>query len=93
MLVDVRNGLLLLPTGVPFATAVAAPGVSGRARRMSVNPTTARGVGVTIHLPVGKQKRYPALYLTAIHAHERGKPEGRDPIFFRGSGKPPLIEP
>jgi hypothetical protein len=28
----------------------------------------------------GKQKRYPQLSLTVIHAHERGKPEGRDPI-------------
>jgi hypothetical protein len=27
-----------VPTGVPLATAVAAPGVSGRARRMSVRP-------------------------------------------------------
>lgn len=35
---------------------------------------------MTIHPPVGKQKRYSALSLTVIHAHERGKPEGREPI-------------
>jgi hypothetical protein len=35
---------------------------------------------MTIHPPVGKQKTYPSLSLTVIHAHERGKPTGRDPI-------------
>jgi hypothetical protein len=35
---------------------------------------------MTIHPPVGKQKTYPSLSLTVIHAHERGKPAGRDPI-------------
>lgn len=35
---------------------------------------------MTIHPPVGKQQRYPSLTLTVLHAHERGKPEGRDPI-------------
>jgi hypothetical protein len=35
---------------------------------------------MTIHPPIGKQKRYPPLSLTVIHAHERGTPEGRDPI-------------
>jgi hypothetical protein len=35
---------------------------------------------VTIHPPVGKQKRYAPLSLTVIHAHERGTPEGREPI-------------
>ena len=29
--------------------------------------------------PVGKQKRYPALDLTVIHAQERGAPKGRKP--------------
>ena len=35
---------------------------------------------MTVHPPVGKQGRYPALSLTVIHAHERGAPAGRDPI-------------
>ena len=35
---------------------------------------------MTVHPPVGKQGRYPALPLTVIHAHERGVPAGRDPI-------------
>ena len=35
---------------------------------------------MTVHPPVGKQKRYPPLSLTVIHAHERGTPEGREPI-------------
>jgi hypothetical protein len=39
-----------------------------RVRRMTVRP------------PIGKQRRYPALSLTVIHAHERGAPEGREPI-------------
>ena len=35
---------------------------------------------MTIHPPIGKQKRYPALTLTVIRAHERGQPAGRAPI-------------
>src|SRR5271167_1793717 len=30
--------------------------------------------------PIGKQKNYPKLILTAIHAQERGRPHGRDRI-------------
>jgi hypothetical protein len=30
--------------------------------------------------PIGKQKRYPSLTLTVIHAEERGKPQNRDKI-------------
>ena len=33
--------------------------------------------------PIGKQKRYPALKLTVIHARERGKPEGRPALDWR----------
>src|SRR6266478_3406116 len=33
--------------------------------------------------PVGKQKRYPALTLTVIHAQERGKPKNRKKIDWR----------
>jgi hypothetical protein len=35
---------------------------------------------MTVHPPIGKQKSYPALSLTVIHAHEDGTPEGREPI-------------
>jgi len=35
---------------------------------------------MTVHPPVGKQKRYPPLSLTVIRAHERGAPGGREPI-------------
>ena len=35
---------------------------------------------MTVHPPVGKRKRCPPLSLTVIHAHERGTPEGREPI-------------
>ena len=38
---------------------------------------------MTVHPPIGKQKRYPALSLTVIHAHERGTPRGRDPIRWK----------
>jgi hypothetical protein len=33
--------------------------------------------------PIGKQKRYPALDLTVIHATERGAPKGRKPIEWK----------
>ena len=33
--------------------------------------------------PIGKQKRYPALDLTVIHATERGAPKGRKPIDWK----------
>jgi hypothetical protein len=38
-----------------------------------------------IHIlpPIGKQKRYPALDLTVIHATERGAPKGRRPIDWK----------
>lgn len=48
--------------------------------RVSTARVCLRFCRLTVHPPVGKQKRYPALSLTVIHAHERGKPEGRDPI-------------
>lgn len=35
---------------------------------------------MTVYAPVAKRKKYPALSLTVIHAHERGKPTDRDPI-------------
>lgn len=33
--------------------------------------------------PIGKQSRYPNLELTVLHATERGKPRGRDPIVWK----------
>lgn len=33
--------------------------------------------------PIGKQKRYPSLSLTILHARECGTPEGRPPIDWR----------
>ena len=33
--------------------------------------------------PIGKEKRYENLALTVIHAKERGKPEGREPIEWK----------
>ncbi|MDX7954025.1 IS4 family transposase [Lichenihabitans sp. Uapishka_5] len=33
--------------------------------------------------PIGKQKRYPSLRLTVIHARERAVPDGRPPVDWR----------
>lgn len=33
--------------------------------------------------PIGKQKRYPSLDLTVIHASEIGAPAGRKPILWK----------
>jgi hypothetical protein len=38
---------------------------------------------VRILPPIGKQSRYPALELTVLHATERGKVRGRDPIEWK----------
>lgn len=38
---------------------------------------------VTVLPPIGKQKRYPALELTVLHATERGAPKGRKPIEWK----------
>ena len=38
---------------------------------------------MTVRPPIGKQREYPALSLTVIHAHERGKPVGRKPIHWK----------
>jgi len=42
-----------------------------RYKRIRVNP------------PIGKQKRYPALSLTVIHASERNPPKGRKPLEWK----------
>lgn len=33
--------------------------------------------------PIGKQNRYPSLELTVLHATERGKPKGREPLHWK----------
>jgi Transposase DNA-binding/Transposase DDE domain len=38
---------------------------------------------MTVRPPIGKERRYPALSLTVIHADEPGTPEGREPIRWR----------
>jgi hypothetical protein len=38
---------------------------------------------ITVLPPIGKQKHYPALNLTVIHASERGAPKGRKPIEWK----------
>ena len=38
---------------------------------------------IIVQPPIGKQKRYPALDLTVIHATERGAPKGRKPIIWK----------
>jgi hypothetical protein len=38
---------------------------------------------LTVHPPIGKQRRYPALELTVIHADEREAPTSREPIRWR----------
>lgn len=38
---------------------------------------------IRVQPPLYKQRRYPALELTVLHATERGTPEGRDPIDWK----------
>jgi hypothetical protein len=38
---------------------------------------------ITVLPPIGKQRRYPTLSLTVIHALERGTPTGRKPIEWK----------
>jgi len=38
---------------------------------------------IVVQPPIGKQKRYPALELTVLHASERGAPKGRKPIEWK----------
>src|SRR5262249_35024674 len=52
----------------------------GRASTAKVHVRLCR---MTVHPPVAKRRRYPALALTVIHAHERGTPGGREPIRWK----------
>ena len=38
---------------------------------------------ILVQPPIGKQKRYPALSLTSIHASERNAPKGRKPLEWK----------
>ncbi|PQO28952.1 IS4 family transposase [Blastopirellula marina] len=38
---------------------------------------------MTVHPPIGKQKRWPSLSLTVVHAQERSAPAGREPICWK----------
>jgi hypothetical protein len=38
---------------------------------------------LTVCPPIGKQKRYPKLILTAVHAREKEKPKGRERIDWK----------
>jgi hypothetical protein len=38
---------------------------------------------IRVQPPIGKQKRYPALTLTVIHAEERGTPKNRKRIDWK----------
>jgi hypothetical protein len=55
-------------------------GEDGKASQASVELRYRR---IHVRPPIGKQKRYPALDLTVIHAQERGKPEGRAAIDWK----------
>jgi hypothetical protein len=51
--------------------------------RVSTAELDVRFRRMTVRPPIGKQKRYPALELTVIHADERQSPAGREPIRWR----------
>src|SRR5215208_4417448 len=55
-------------------------GEDGKAGQASVELRYRR---IQVRPPIGKQKRYPALDLTVIHAQERGRPEGRAAIDWK----------
>src|SRR3982751_1780577 len=55
-------------------------GEDGKAGQTSVELRYRR---IHVRPPIGKQKRYPALDLTVIHAQERGRPEGRAAIGWK----------
>jgi hypothetical protein len=38
---------------------------------------------LTVHPPIGKEKRWPSLELTVIHAIECGEPAGREPVQWK----------
>ena len=57
--------------------------VRDRRGEVSVARLSVRFGRMIVHAPAAKRGRYPALPLTVIHATERGKPAGRDPIRWK----------
>jgi len=51
--------------------------------RVSTARVHLRFCRMTVHPPIGKHRRYPALSLTVIHAQEDGTPEGHEPIRWK----------
>jgi hypothetical protein len=51
--------------------------------RVSTAELDVRSRRMTVRPPIGKQRRYPTLELTVIHADERQAPAGREPIRWR----------
>ena len=51
--------------------------------RVSTAELDVRFRRMTVRPPIGKQKRYPTLELTVIHADEHEAPENREPIRWR----------
>jgi hypothetical protein len=57
--------------------------MKGPPTREFSKPTFAENCTTDDSPPIGKQKRYPALDLTVIHASEVGVPLGRKPILWK----------
>jgi hypothetical protein len=57
--------------------------VRGAQGDLTTAKLTIRVLTTTIHPPVGKARRYPALTLTVIEARERSRPKGREPIHWK----------
>lgn len=57
--------------------------VLDRQRQAATVTVYLRFCRMTVHPPIGKQKHYPALSLSVIHACERGTPQGREPIRWK----------
>jgi Transposase DNA-binding len=51
--------------------------------RASMAKVHLRFCRMTVHPPIGKHRRYPALSPTVIHAHVDGTPEAREPIRWK----------
>jgi hypothetical protein len=57
--------------------------VAGGAGRVETASVEIRYRSIRVLPPIGKQKRYPALTLTVLHAQEREEPTGRQRIDWR----------
>lgn len=54
--------------------------VRDRVGRLGMAAVELRDRRITVLPPIGKQKRYPPLSLTVLHAREPGLPKDRPPI-------------